>query len=116
RGRARVDSLPRRRQGLGSLGGLQSSRREATIAAHDALLLGENNMLKPTVLTAGALVLLATAGLGRAQQFANVTPDMIRTSLPVEGAPLAEKGAYEVTSEPAFGAPGHVVVRPSQLD
>jgi hypothetical protein len=36
--------------------------------------------------------------------------------LPVEGAPLAEKGAYEVTSEPAFGAPGHVVVRPAQLD
>jgi hypothetical protein len=73
-------------------------------------------MLKPTVLTAGALVLLATADSGRAQPFANVTPDMIRTALPVEGAPLAEKGAYEVTSEPAFGSPGHVVVRPAQLD
>lgn len=41
---------------------------------------------------------------------------MIRTSLPVEGAPLAEKGAYEITSEPAFGSPGHVIVRPANLD
>jgi hypothetical protein len=74
-------------------------------------------MLKQTVVTAGALVLFGIAGLGRAEPpFANVTPDMIRTSLPVEGAPLAEKGAYEVTSEPAFGAPGHVVVRPANLD
>src|SRR5262245_26502822 len=77
---------------------------------------GGNTVLKPTVLTAGALVLLAPAGSGRAQQFANVTPDMIRTALPVEGAPLAEKGAYEVMSEPAFGSRGHVVVRPAQLD
>ena len=74
-------------------------------------------MLKPTVLTASALVLLAIADPGRAQApFANVTPDMIRTSLPVEGAPLAEKGAYEVTSEPTFGSPGHVIVRPANLD
>jgi len=74
-------------------------------------------MLKPTVLTVSALVLLAIANPGRAQPpFANVTPDMIRTSLPVEGAPLAEKGAYEVTSERAFGAPGHVIVRPANLD
>ena len=74
-------------------------------------------MLKPTVLTASALALIVIASAGRAQApFANVTPDMIRTSLPVEGAPLAEKGAYEVTSEPAFGSPGHVIVRPTNLD
>jgi hypothetical protein len=74
-------------------------------------------MLKSTVLAAGALALLAGAAASRAQApFANVTPDMIRTSLPVEGAPLAEKGAFEVTSEPAFGSPGHVIVRPSNLD
>jgi dienelactone hydrolase len=74
-------------------------------------------MPKSTVLTASALVLLAIADPGRAQApFANVTPDMIRTSLPVEGAPVAEKGAYEVTSEPAFGSPGHVIVRPANLD
>jgi hypothetical protein len=75
------------------------------------------NMLKPTLITASAVALLAIAGLGHAQApFANVTMDMIRTSLPVEGAPLAEKGAYEVTSEPAFGSPGHVIVRPANLD
>jgi len=74
-------------------------------------------MLKPTVLTASALALLAIAAIGRAQApFANVTMDMIRTSLPVEGAPAAEKGAYNVTSELAFGSPGHVVVRPANLD
>ncbi len=71
-------------------------------------------MLKQTTLAA-ATILLAIANTGHAQ-FENVTPDMIRTALPVEGAPLAEKGAYEVTSEPAFGSPGHVVVRPTNLD
>lgn len=74
-------------------------------------------MLKLTVSAAGALALLALAAPGHAQApFANVTPDMIRTSLPVEGAPLAEKGAYEVTSEPAFGSQGLVIVRPTALD
>ncbi|HVY63569.1 MAG TPA: hypothetical protein VHH11_01980 [Gammaproteobacteria bacterium] len=74
-------------------------------------------MLKPTVITASGLVLSAIAGLALAEApFANVTMDMVRTTLPVEGAPLAEKGAYAVTSEPAFGAPGHVVVRPANLD
>jgi hypothetical protein len=103
-----------------SLGCLQSCRRAGDDAAHDAFVAGENTMLKPTVLTASALVLLAVADPGRAQApqspFANVTPDMIRTSLPVEGAPLAEKGAYEVVSEPTFGVPGHVIVRPANLD
>ena len=74
-------------------------------------------MFKQTVVTASALLLYSVAGLSLAQApFANVTMDMIRTSLPVEGAPLAENGAYEVTSEPAFGAPGHVIVRPANLD
>jgi dienelactone hydrolase len=72
-------------------------------------------MLKPTFLTAGALALVAIAALGHAQQFKDVTMDMVRTTLPVEGAPLAEKGPYEVASEPAFGSPGHVVVRPTNL-
>jgi hypothetical protein len=74
-------------------------------------------MLKQTVITASALALFAIATSGRADApFANFTMDMVRTHLPVEGAPLAEKGAYEVTSEPAFGAPGHVIVRPANLD
>jgi dienelactone hydrolase len=41
---------------------------------------------------------------------------MIATALPVEGAPLAEPGPYEVVSETAFGSPGHVVFRPADLD
>jgi hypothetical protein len=45
-----------------------------------------------------------------------ITPEMIATALPVEGAPLAEPGPYEVTSEAAFGSPGHVVFRPANLD
>jgi hypothetical protein len=82
---------------------------------NDAVRPREDTVLKPSMLTAGALALLAAANVGQAQ-FENVTPDMIRTALPVEGAPLAEKGAYEVISEPTFGAPGHVVVRPANLD
>jgi hypothetical protein len=42
--------------------------------------------------------------------------DMVRLALPVEGAPLAEKGPYEVVTEAAFGSPGHVIVHPSKLD
>src|SRR5262249_5131509 len=73
-------------------------------------------MLKPIVLTASALVLVAAATAGRAQQFKEITMDQVRTSLPVEGAPLADKGAYAVISEPTFGAAGHVLVRPANLD
>lgn len=36
--------------------------------------------------------------------------------LPVEGAPVAQSGPYEVASETAFGSPGHVVFRPADLD
>jgi len=35
--------------------------------------------------------------------------------LPVEGAPLAVPGPYEVTSEAAFGSPGHMLFRPANL-
>ncbi len=74
-------------------------------------------MFKPTVLAASAVAVFAIAAPGHAQApFADVTMDMVRTSLPVEGAPLAQKGAYEVVSEPTFGAPGHVVVRPANLE
>jgi hypothetical protein len=41
---------------------------------------------------------------------------MIATALPLEGAPVAVPGPYAVTSEPAFGSPGHVVFRPTNLD
>ncbi len=45
-----------------------------------------------------------------------VTRDMITRALPLEGAPKAEPGPYQVTSEPAFGSPGFHVYHPSALD
>jgi hypothetical protein len=60
-------------------------------------------------------VVLALAGVSHAQRPAGITPEMIRTALPVEGAPLAVPGPYKVESAPAFGSPGHVVYRPADL-
>jgi hypothetical protein len=37
-------------------------------------------------------------------------------ALPLEGAPLAHPGPYEVVREPAFGSPGHIAFRPASLD
>jgi hypothetical protein len=39
--------------------------------------------------------------------------EQINTTLPLEGAPLAEPGPYQVTSGPAFGAPGLMVLHPA---
>jgi len=44
-----------------------------------------------------------------------ITMDRINTTLPLEGAPKAEPGPYEVFSERAFGSPGHVLFRPVDL-
>jgi dienelactone hydrolase len=48
-------------------------------------------------------------------QRGGITPEMIATSLPLEGAPLAVPGPDKVESGPAFGSPGHVVYRPADL-
>src|SRR5688572_33162601 len=62
------------------------------------------------------LVFMATLGLAMAAR-AQPDPEFIRRwSMPVEGAPLAESGPYEVVSEPAFDSPRHIVVRPADLD
>jgi dienelactone hydrolase len=61
-----------------------------------------------------AVTLLAIAGVCSAQP-AGITPEMINTTLPVEGAPLAVKGAYDTKSEPAFGNAGLVVVYPTDI-
>jgi predicted alpha/beta-hydrolase family hydrolase len=45
----------------------------------------------------------------------SITMDMINTTLPLEGAAPAIPGAYDVTSEGAFGAPGIVLFRPADL-
>jgi dienelactone hydrolase len=68
-----------------------------------------------TSMSCAAAGLLALAGVCFAQP-PGITPEMIATALPVEGAPLAQPGPYEVTSEAAFGSPGLVVFRPASLD
>jgi hypothetical protein len=61
---------------------------------------------------AAALLLLTGCGVCLAQAPAGITPDMISRALPLEGAPLAIPGPYKVTSEGAFGSPGHLVFHP----
>lgn len=58
----------------------------------------------------------ALSGVCGAQPPSGVTPEMIATSLPLEGAPKAQPGPYEVTAEPAFGASGLRTFRPASLD
>jgi hypothetical protein len=62
----------------------------------------------------GSLALLVIAGYVWAQP-PGVNARDVGRQLPLEGAPLAVPGAYEVISEPAFGLPGHVVYRPADL-
>jgi hypothetical protein len=82
-------------------------RRQHTLAKM------EGSVVKTSFLSAVA-GLLALAGVSVAQP-PGITPEMIAAALPVEGAPLAVAGPYKVTSEPAFGSPGHVVFRPADL-
>jgi dienelactone hydrolase len=70
--------------------------------------------MKPSLAFA-ALALLALSGVCNAQP-AGVTPEMIASALPEEGAPKAEPGPYQVTAEPAFGATGLKTFRPTKLD
>ena len=62
-----------------------------------------------------ALALLALSGVCGAQP-AGITPEMIASALPEEGAPKAEPGPYRVTAEPAFGTPGLNTFRPTSLE
>jgi dienelactone hydrolase len=66
-------------------------------------------------LAVGTVAVLAFAASTYAQRPAGITPEMIATALPVEGAPLAVPGPYKVESRPAFGSAGHVVFRPADL-
>jgi dienelactone hydrolase len=64
-----------------------------------------------------ALAALAAAFSGIcAAQPAGITPEMIATALPEEGAPLAQPGSYPVMSELAFGNDALMTYRPSNLD
>lgn len=70
--------------------------------------------MQKTSLIVGTSFWVALAIAGHAQR-GGITPEMIATALPVEGAPLAVPGPYKVESGPAFGSPGHVVYRPADL-
>jgi dienelactone hydrolase len=62
---------------------------------------------------AAAFALLSTTAM--AQLPPGVTPEMIASALPEEGAPKAVPGPYPVTSEAAFGNAGLRVFRPAEL-
>ena len=62
-----------------------------------------------------SVALLALGALTFAQP-PGITREMIERSLPVEGAPLAVSGPYAITSEAAFGSPGLLVFRLTNLD
>ena len=68
--------------------------------------------MKRVLIVFGAIAALASVGSALPQRG---NRDVGR-QLPVEGAPLAVSGPYEVTSGPAFGSPGHVVFHPADLD
>jgi dienelactone hydrolase len=65
-----------------------------------------------------ALTAIALVAFSRicSAQLAGVTPEMIASALPEAGAPKAQPGPYQVTSEPAFGASGLRTFRPANLD
>jgi hypothetical protein len=69
-----------------------------------------------TIFALAGLALLAVSRLCGAQPPAGITPEMIATALPEEGAPKAEPGRYQVTAELASGTPGLKTFRPSSLD
>jgi chlorophyllase-like protein len=62
-----------------------------------------------------SVALLALGALTFAQP-PGITREMIERALPVEGAPLAVPGPYAIASEAAFGSPGLIVFRPTNLD
>ena len=75
--------------------------------------------MQKTSFVLGTTCLLALAIIGHAQQRGGgrggITPEMIATALPLEGAPLAVPGPYKIASGPAFNSPGHVVYHPEDL-
>jgi hypothetical protein len=65
------------------------------------------------VCSAAALVALAAPSFA---QPPGITREMINTTLPLEGAPLAVAGPYQVTSGAVKNAPGLMVFHPANLD
>src|SRR5215469_15246448 len=67
------------------------------------------------IIVVAAAVFLIGTGVCLAQP-PGITREMIERALPLEGAPKAEAGPYQVMSEPAFGSPGFHVYRPAALE
>src|SRR6185503_9047613 len=92
------------------------SRRDAWATMLAALgEWGDSSMLKTSIAVAAGVALLSFTGLAVAQPPAGITPEMINTTLPEEGAPKAVPGKYAVTSEAAFGAAGLRAFHPTDL-
>ena len=68
-----------------------------------------------TSIVCAASMLLVLAGSAGAQP-PGITREMINTTLPLEGAPLAVAGPYKVTSGAIKNAPGLMVFHPENLD
>jgi dienelactone hydrolase len=97
----------------GPTGGAGYLRRAEIVRDHSRNHKRELIMLRNSVVCGGIAALLLGASANA--QPPGITREMINTVLPLEGAPLAVPGRYEVLSEPAFGSPGHVVFRPADL-
>jgi hypothetical protein len=69
----------------------------------------------PKASLASVTALATLCGAAFAQPPPGITPEMIATALPVEGAPLAVAGPYQTTSGPTFGKPGLMAFHPSDL-
>jgi hypothetical protein len=69
-----------------------------------------------TSIVCTASVLLVLGGAAVAQPPPGITAEMINRTLPLEGAPLAVAGPYQVTSGPIKNAPGLMVFHPTNLD
>jgi dienelactone hydrolase len=70
--------------------------------------------MNKTSIGCSAAALLAIAGVCAAQP-PGITMEQVNTTLPLEGAPLAVKGSYDVQSGPAFGNPGLVTFYPTEI-
>jgi len=63
-------------------------------------------MRKDSITLKTAAALLFAVSAAQAQEF---------DALPLEGAPLARPGPYEVVREAALGSPGLIVFRPAEV-
>ena len=71
--------------------------------------------MKASLVLAAVATALLSSGLALAAAPPGVTPEMIATALPEEGAPKAVAGKYAVTQEPGFNAAGLKTFRPTDL-